>query len=236
MLAGIPMRKCPVALEPVGKAVEEASTSMSKAAVSRRTVTATADLARLYAGPLGERRWPIMMLDGVHLGAHLLVVAFGVTDDGHLGCALVMENSTVNTGACTRLTANLLDCGLDAARGMLFVIDGGTALAKAIRAALGPKALAQRCRRHKERNVLGHLSEAERPLIQHKLRAAWANPNPNADAALRELQALARALDKKRPGAAASLREGLEDTLTSTGSGSPAVCSRPSSRLTRLSR
>ena len=65
---------------------------------------------------------------------------------------------------------------------------------------------------HKERNVLAHLPEAERPLIQRKLRAAWANPD--ADAAERELTALARALDKKRPGAAASLREGLTDTLT----------------------
>jgi len=61
-------------------------------------------------------------------------------------------------------------------------------------------------------NVVGHLPEVERPLIQRKLRAAWANPD--ADAARRELEALTRALDKQRPGAAASLREGLEDTLT----------------------
>jgi transposase-like protein len=61
-------------------------------------------------------------------------------------------------------------------------------------------------------NVVAHLPEAERPLIQRKLRAAWANPDP--DTALRELTALARALEKKRPGAAASLREGLADTLT----------------------
>lgn len=61
-----------------------------------------------------------------------------------------------------------------------------------------------------ERNILGHLPEAERPLIQRRLRAAWVNPD--ADAARRELEALARALEKKRPGAAASLREGLEDT------------------------
>jgi transposase-like protein len=63
-----------------------------------------------------------------------------------------------------------------------------------------------RYNRHKERNVLAHLPEAERPLIQRKLRAAWANPD--ADAARRELEALARALGKKRPGAAASLRAG----------------------------
>jgi putative transposase len=82
-LAGISTRKYPVALEPVGKAVEQAATSTSKSAVSRRFVTATAErLAELCTRPLGDRRWPIMMLDGVHLGEHLLVVALGVTADG----------------------------------------------------------------------------------------------------------------------------------------------------------
>jgi len=213
MLAGISTRKYPVALEPVGKAVEAASTSTSKSAVSRRFVTATAErLAELCARPLDQARWPIVMLDGVHLGEHLLVVALGVTDDGTKVPLGVVEGSTENTEVCARLVADLVDRGLDASRGMLFVIDGGKALKKAIRAAFGAKALIQRCRRHKERNVIGHLPEAERPLMQRKLRAAWANPD--ADAARRELEALARALEKKRPGAAASLREGLEDTLT----------------------
>jgi putative transposase len=213
MLAGISTRKYPVALEPVGEQVEQAATSTSKSAVSRRFVTATAErLAELCARPLGERRWPIVMLDGVHLGEHLLVVALGVTDDGTKVPLGVVEGSTENAAVCGRLVADLVDRGLDAEHGVLFVVDGGKALKKAMRAAFGPKALIQRCRRHKERNVVGHLPEAERPLIQRKLRAAWANPN--ADAARRELEALARALDKKRPGAAASLREGLEDTLT----------------------
>lgn len=213
MLAGISTRRYPVALEPVGEAVERQATSTSKSSVSRRFVAATAErLAALCARPLDEHRWPIVMLDGVHLGEHLLVVALGVTDDGTKVPLGVVEGSTENAAVCAALVADLVDRGLDATAGVLFVIDGGKALAKAIRAAFGPKALIQRCRRHKERNVIGHLPEAERPLIQRKLRAAWANPD--ADAAQRELEALARALDKRRPGAAASLREGLEHTLT----------------------
>ena len=213
MLAGISTRTYPVALEPVGKQVQAAATSTSKSSVSRRFVTATAErLAELCGRPLDQARWPIVMLDGVHLGEHLLVVALGVTDDGVKVPLGVVEGSTENAAVCTRLVADLVDRGLDASRGVLFVIDGGKALAKAIRAAFGPKALIQRCRRHKERNVLDHLPEAERPLIQRKLRAAWANPD--ADAALAELTARARALDKKRPGAAASLREGLDHTVT----------------------
>ena len=124
----------------------------------------------------------------------------------------VVEGSTENAAVCTRLVTDLADRGLDASQGVLFVIDGGKALAKAIRATFGGKALIQRCGRHKERNVTAHLPEVERPLVQRRLRAAWALDD--ASAAERELAAIARSLDKKRPGAAASLREGLADTLT----------------------
>ena len=213
MLAGISTRRYPVALEPVGAAVEQAATSTSKSAVSRRFVTATAErLAQLCARPLGGQRWPIVMLDGVHLAEHLLVVALGISDDGTKVPLGVVEGSTENAAVCTRLVTDLADRGLDTSRGVLFVIDGGKALAKAIRAAFGGKALIQRCRRHKERNILDHLPEAERPLVQRRLRAAWALAD--ASAAEHELDALARNLAKKRPGAAASLREGLAQTLT----------------------
>jgi transposase-like protein len=94
----------------------------------------------------------------------------------------------------------------------LFVIDGGKALAAAVRGTFGVNALIQRCRRHKERNVLDHLPEAERPLIQRRLRSAWATPD--AEQAQHELETLARGLARQRPGAAASLREGLAETLT----------------------
>jgi Transposase, Mutator family len=59
---------------------------------------------------------------------------------------------------------------------------------------------------------LEHLPEVKRPLIQRRLRATWAIGD--ADQAQAELEALARGLTHKRPGAAASLREGLEQTLT----------------------
>jgi hypothetical protein len=106
----------------------------------------------------------------------------------------------------------LRDRGLDPEHGLLFVIDGGKALAAAVRAVVGAKALVQRCRRHKERNVLDHLPEAERPLVQRRLRSAWATPD--AEQAHHELETLARGLARQRPGAAASLREGLAETLT----------------------
>ena len=94
------------------------------------------------------------------------------------------------------------------------MLDGGKALAKAVRDVFGDNAVIARCRVHKEKNVIDHLPEAERLWVRRKLRAAWANPN--ADEAEAALNALAGQLEKVNPDAAASLREGLAETLTVT--------------------
>jgi putative transposase len=213
MLAGISTRRYPVALEPVGAAVETTATGTSRSAVSRRFVTATAQrLAELLDRRLDDQRWLIVYLDGFGMGDHLMVGALGVTADGTKVPLGVVEGSTENATVCIRLVSDLVERGLDASHGVLFVVDGGKGIDKAVRAVFGAKAVIQRCRRHKERNVLDHLPEAERPLVQRKLRAAWAtSDHGQAKAAL---EALARALAKQRPGAAASLREGLDQTLT----------------------
>jgi transposase-like protein len=215
MLAGLSTRRYPAGLEPVGEQVAQQATGTSKSAVSRRFVAATAQrLAELLARPLDDRRWLVVFLDGFGMGEHLLVGALGVTDDGTKVPLGVVEGTTENKAVCSRLVADLAERGLDASLGVLFVVDGGKALDRAIRAVFGAKALIQRCRQHKERNVLDHLPEAERPLVQRRLRAAWALAD--ADQARAELERLARSLDRQRPGAAASLREGLVETLTVT--------------------
>jgi putative transposase len=68
--------------------------------------------------------------------------------------------------------------------------------------------------RHKERNVLEHLPERDRPAVKARLRRAWAIDDHVL--ALDGLRALAAELEHSHPGAAASLREGLEETLTLT--------------------
>jgi putative transposase len=213
MLGGLSTRGYPVGLEPVGARVEQTATGTSHSAVSRRFVTATAErLEQLLNRPLGDQRWLVVFLDGFGMGEHLLVGALGVAADGTKVPLGVVEGTHENKAVCIRLVADLAERGLDASHGVLFVVDGGKALDRAVRAVFGGKALIQRCRRHKERNVLEHLPEVERPLIQRRLRATWAIGD--ADQAQAELEALARGLTHKRPGAAASLREGLEQTLT----------------------
>jgi putative transposase len=149
MLAGISTRRYPVALEPVGAQVEQTASSTSKSAVSRRFVNATADrLAELHARRLDDQRWLVVYLDGFSFGDHTLVGALGVTLDGTKDPLGVVEGSTENAAVCTRLTSDLAARGLDATRGILFVVDGGKAIAKAVDDVYGTLAVTQRCRLH----------------------------------------------------------------------------------------
>jgi transposase-like protein len=215
MLAGLSGRRYATALEPVGETVEAEASGTSQSSVSRRFIAATAErLAEFRSRPLDDERWLIVFIDGFDFADHTMVGALGVTADGTKVPLGVVEGSTENATVVRHLVAGLRDRGLDASEGVLFVLDGGKALKTAVTNVFGDQAVIARCRVHKERNVLDHLPEAERPWVRRKLRAAWANPNAReAEAALR---ALAGQLDKVNPDAAASLREGLAETLTVT--------------------
>ena len=92
------------------------------------------------------------------------------------------------------------------------MIDGGKALRKAIVQTLGALALIQRCQEHKRRNVMEHLPEDMHVSINRALRDAWHSHDDRL--AHKQLMRLAASLQARHPGAAASLREGLEETLT----------------------
>jgi putative transposase len=210
MLAGLSTRRHRAALEPTGTD----DRSVSKSAVSRRFVARTRRaLAELLARPVPDDL-VVLMLDGVQLAGHTCLCALGIRADGTKLPLGLWEGAAENAAVCRRALADLHERGLTAERGLLIVIDGSKALRKTVGDALGAKACVQRCRRHKQENVLGHLPEGERPWVRRKLREAWAFQD--ADLAERRLSELARALEPRRPGAAASLREGIRETLTIT--------------------
>jgi transposase-like protein len=215
LLAGLSGRRYQQVLEPVGKAVAREASGVSQSSVSRRFITATAErLAAFRSCPLDGERWLIVFVDGFDFAGHTMVGALGVTADGRKVPLSVVEGSTENTTVVRGLITGLRDRGLDACEGVLFVIDGAKAVAKAIRQVFDEQAVIARCRVHKQRNVLDHLPDVERLWVRRKLQAAWANPDASeAEAAL---TALAGQLAKVNPDAAASLREGLADTLTVT--------------------
>jgi len=217
MLAGLSTRRYRAGSEPVGD-IELHGTTRS--AVSRRFRRATeAKLAELFGRDLTTLDLLAVFIDGMHVGEHLIVVALGVDSAGNKHPLGLWEGSTENKAVCSSLLGNLIERGLPADRSLLFVIDGGKAIRSAIDAVWGKLAIVQRCRAHKERNVTDHLPKSERIVFARRLRAAWAKPDPVA--AERALRSIAKELELAHPGAAASLREGLEETLTVTRMGLP---------------
>ncbi len=214
MLAGVSTRRYRRTQEPIGATVEQAARSTSKSSVSRTFVERTREaLGELMARRLDDVRLAVLMLDGIELKGRTNIVALGITTDGVKIPLGLWEGSTENATVATALLSDLVERGLDPEQGMLFVVDGAKALRKAIRSVFG-EAPVQRCIRHKERNVLDHLPERDRPAVKRRLRAAWAEDDH--DRALDRLQTLAGELERTHPGAAGSLREGMTETLTLT--------------------
>ena len=215
MLAGVSTRRYRRAQEPVGPEVETDARSTSKSAVSRTFVHRTRQLLwNLMNRPLSDLRLAVIMLDGIELHGRTNIVALGITTAGEKLALGVWDGSTENAAVASALLSDLVDRGLDVEQGMLFVIDGSKALRKAIRQVFGNDVPVQRCVQHKERNVLDHLPERDRQPIKARLRAAW--KETDHDRALEQLTRLADELDHSHPGAAASLREGMQETLTVT--------------------
>ena len=214
MLAGVSTRRYRRTQEPVGSEVEQTARSTSRSAVSRTFVERTRrSLSELMSRRLDDVRLAVMMIDGLELQGRTNVVALGITTEGVKIPLGLWEGSTENATVATALLSDLIERGLDPEQGILFVIDGAKALRKAIRNVFG-EAPVQRCVRHKERNVLDHLPERDRPLVRQRLRRAWALDDHAR--ARDQLRQLASELERSYPGAAGSLREGLEETLTLT--------------------
>jgi putative transposase len=155
MLAGLSTRRYPVGLEPIGQRTEQAATSTSRSAVSRRFVAATETaLAQLLAQDLSALDLVGLMIDGVHFGEHCCVVALGIGIDGTKRPLSLVEGSTENATLVTELIVGLRERGLDVTRPILVVLDGSKALRRAVLDVFDRPVLA-RCQLHKIRKCAG---------------------------------------------------------------------------------
>jgi putative transposase len=212
MLAGISTRGWQSGLEPVGEQVERAATATSKSAISRRFVKATETaLTQLLAIDLSALDLVALMIDGVHFGEHVCVVALGIGIDGIKHPLAVVEGDTENTTVVTDLLVGLRERGLDTARPVLIVLDGAKALRAAVTRVFDHPVIA-RCQLHKIRNVADRLPDHLASTVSKRMRRAY--HAETALAAEAQLEALAKELERTHPGAAASLREGMADTVT----------------------
>jgi len=212
MLAGLSSRRYGSGLEPAGQAVEQAASATSKSAVSRRFTAATETaLTELMTRRLDDLDLVAFLVDGVHFGEHTCVVALGIDIAGVKHPLAVEEGSTENATLVTDLITGLRERGLNVTKPVLAVLDGAKALSKAVRDVFD-KPLIQRCQQHKIRNVIDKLPDRLKQVTERRMRQAY-----HAGSALKAeglLGELARELGKTHPGAAASLREGMTETLT----------------------
>jgi transposase-like protein len=211
MLVGVSTRRYARSLEPLAAPLPERGTSRS--AVSRRFVAATQKQMDQWLGrDLGQLDLAALMIDGITIAEHVMLVALGIDTDGKKHVLGVREGATENATSCTALLTDLRDRGLRTDRAVLVVIDGGKALAKAVRNVFGTRAIVQRCQAHKTRNVVEQLPDELRPSVRQAMRDAYAAND--ADRARTMLVNLGRRLRDEHPGATASLDEGLDETLS----------------------
>ena len=209
--AGVSTRRYASTLEPLAPAHEASATS--KSAVSRRFVALSQEqLDEWLRRPLGDLDLAVVMIDGIYFHERVILLALGIDARGDKHILGLREGSTEATRVVRALLSDLIERGLDAQRMRLWVIDGGKALRRAIVECFGATALIQRCQEHKRRNVIEHLPQELHAGANRALRDAWSGTK--AALAKKQLLRLVASLQAQHPGAAASLKEGLEETLT----------------------
>jgi transposase-like protein len=211
-LIGVSQRHYGRSLEPLDVPVPERATS--KSAVQRRLVAGTRRVLAEWLGRDLSGFTPlILMLDGLEVAGHTLVVALGIARDGTKRVLGLREGATENAALCTALLHDLLERGLRLPERFVVVVDGGKGLRKAVQAVFGEAVRVQRCQLHKRRNVRDHLPKELQARVERLMVEAYRSES--FALAKRRLEQLARWLEREgHSGAAASLREGLEETLT----------------------
>jgi putative transposase len=213
MLAGVATRRHVDVAEPVGSELDERSKGLSKSAISRRFVKATAHaLAELMARSLAELDVAVLMIDGLDVAGQCVVVALVITNDGTKVPVGLWLGDTENKTVVTALLADLVARGLSSDQGILCVLDGAKALAAGVKKVFGDQATVQRCTLHKRRNVVGHLPKELGASIDKRLATIFSDPD--GARGLANARRLAAELDADHPDAAGSLREGLEDMFS----------------------
>jgi transposase-like protein len=186
---------------------------VKRSSVSRHYVRVMADRIRKFC----ERRWDgvrfvAIMIDGKSFAREMMIAVLGVTATGEKHMLGLRQGATENAQVCKELLESLRERGVSTDVPTLFVLDGAKALQAAVKSVWGDNAVVQRCQVHKKRNVKEHLAKGYWPELSRRLGEAYGETD--YDRALSLLKKAAVWLEGINPDAAASLREGMEETLT----------------------
>jgi putative transposase len=207
VLGGLSCREYEAAAEAVPEAF-----GLKRSSVSRRFIRASAhELRRLQERRLDDREWLVLVLDGKSFAGDQLVLALGVTATGEKRMLGLVQTASENKRVIASFLRELGERGFPLDRPLLVVLDGAKGLRAAVRDVFGDIPV-QRCQWHKRENVVSYLAKQDQPTWRRKLQAAYAHPSYTD--AKRALERLYRELRLVNESAAASLAEGLEETLT----------------------
>ncbi len=189
------------------------SFGIRRSSVSRAFIEASrTEVEELMTCRFDGVHFPAIFIDGVEYADSTMVVALGLTEDGQKRILGFREGASENAEVCKSLIDDLCERGLCREQATLLVLDGSKALRKAVLAAWGRYAIIQRCQLHKKRNIQAHVPDRHWDEIRRRLNDAYNETDYGR--ALKILKNTAALLDRISPDAAASLREGMEETLT----------------------
>ena len=193
---------------------------VKRSSVSRSFVRASAEeVERLAERRFDDQHFAVILIDAQPYAGEMMVAALGITTCGEKHLLGLRQGATENTLVVTSLLEELRDRGVRTDTPTLFVLDGSKALHTAVIRVWGKFAVIQRCQVHKRRNVEGHLAKKHHDELRERLNAAY--HEKSATQALTLLRATVKWLRTISPAAAASLEEGLDETLTVVRLGVP---------------
>lgn len=193
---------------------------VKKSSVSRGFVRASAqEVEQLAQRRFDDERFAVIFIDAQPYAGEMMVTALRITTSGEKRLLGLRQGATENTLVVTSLLEELRSRGVRTDVPTLFVLDGAKASHAAVIRVWGKFAVIQRCQVHKRRNVEAHLPEKHHDELRERLNAAYHETNMTQ--ALTFLRATVRWLRTSSPAAAASLEEGLEESLTVVRLGVP---------------
>lgn len=191
-----------------------------RSSVSRSFIEASKrEIQQLCERRFDGVRFPVILIDGVDFLGTTMIVVLGIQSEGQKRILGFREGATENAEVCKSLLEDLCERGLCREQATLFILDGSKALRKAVAGIWGRYAVIQRCQLHKKRNVEAHVPDRHWSEISRRLSEAYAESDH--ERAIKLLKNTAALLDRISPDAAASLREGMEETLSLVRLGVP---------------
>jgi transposase-like protein len=187
--------------------------SLSSSTVSRRYIRASSKkLQEMMERRLEGYNFVAIVLDGKRFGDDGMIIAVGLTMAGEKILLGIIQSGTENHKVCRDFLMRVIDRGLKFEQGILCLIDGAKGFKKAINQVFGTQGIIQRCQWHKRENIVKYLPKSQQASIRRKLQKAYEHDDyQKAKAALLAIRKELRLINES---AAASLEEGLEESLT----------------------